>query len=213
MSAKIFILKHFFISEFFKQISFKFLLQTVTEVDSKEYARVASCISQTNDSKVIQIRGLPWSVDKAYIMKLFPSEFYLFLNFDVFVYGFPMHLSISAITIPKHHIQIEIDENNRRTGYAFVEFANSEEYEMAFKSDFKAINGYNICLHSFIHFQENSKCFSVCRTGSSSCSKQLRNSIFKPSPPTKLWIKINIKNIRKVNQTRKSENIQLKMKN
>ncbi|XP_055294776.1 G-rich sequence factor 1-like [Sitodiplosis mosellana] len=91
----------------------------VTEVDSKEYSRVASCILQTNDSKVIQIRGLPWSVDKAYIMKLFPT-----------------------IKIPKHHIQIEIDENNRRTGYAFVEFECVEDYDAAFKTDFKAINEF-----------------------------------------------------------------------
>ncbi|XP_031625949.1 uncharacterized protein LOC116342460 [Contarinia nasturtii] len=91
----------------------------VTEIDSKEYSRVASCISKTNDSNVVQIRGLPWSVDKTYIMKLFPT-----------------------IKIPKNHIQIEVDENNRRTGYAFIEFDTSEEYEMAFKTDFKPINQY-----------------------------------------------------------------------
>lgn len=70
---------------------------------------------------------------------------------DVIVDDVSLRFSISAITIPKHHIQIEIDENNRRTGYAFVEFGNSEEYEAAFNSDFKAINGYAIYFHSFIH--------------------------------------------------------------
>lgn len=47
---------------------------------------------------------------------------------------------ISAINIEKNQIQIEIDENNRRTGYAFVEFQTAEEYAAAFKTDFKAIN-------------------------------------------------------------------------
>lgn len=55
-------------------LNVKFEFKSVTEVDPKEYATVASCISQTNDSNVVQIRGLPWDVDKAYIMKLFPSK-------------------------------------------------------------------------------------------------------------------------------------------
>lgn len=47
---------------------------------------------------------------------------------------------IAAIKIQKNHIQIETDETNRRTGYAFVEFQNVEDYQAAFKTDFKAIN-------------------------------------------------------------------------
>lgn len=44
------------------------------------------------------------------------------------------------IKIPKEQIQIEVDENNRRTGYAFVEFNTTDEYDAAFKTDFSAIN-------------------------------------------------------------------------
>lgn len=43
--------------------------------------------------------------------------------------------------IRKDHIQIEVDDNKRRTGYAFVKFDSNEDYEMAFRSnDCKAIN-------------------------------------------------------------------------
>lgn len=37
-------------------------------------------------------------------------------------------------------IQIEQDENQRRTGFAFVKFENETDYENAFKLDFKSIN-------------------------------------------------------------------------
>lgn len=43
------------------------------KVDPQEYSRVIAQITQTNTSKVIQIRGLPWSVDKQYIANLFPG--------------------------------------------------------------------------------------------------------------------------------------------
>lgn len=45
---------------------------------------------------------------------------------------------ISAIRIPINNIQIEVDENKRRTGYAFVEFETIEDYDAAFKIDVKA---------------------------------------------------------------------------
>lgn len=64
---------------------------TVTEVDSNEYANVASCISQTNESKVVQVRGLPWTVDKAYIMKLFPCKKWITFktnNFSIKIFYF-----------------------------------------------------------------------------------------------------------------------------
>lgn len=46
---------------------------SVSKVDAQEYSRVITQITQTNTSKVIQIRGLPWSVDKSYIANLFPG--------------------------------------------------------------------------------------------------------------------------------------------
>lgn len=121
-----------------------FLSRIVTEIDSKEYSRVASCISKTNDSNVVQIRGLPWSVDKAYIMKLFPSEcgYFGFVFYCKIFYV--TQSTFSAIKIPKNHIQIEVDENNRRTGYGFVEFDTAEQYESAFKTDFRPINQWVI---------------------------------------------------------------------
>lgn len=48
--------------------------ELVSEVDPKDIGNIASRISKTNESKVAQIRGLPWAVDKAYIMRLFPSK-------------------------------------------------------------------------------------------------------------------------------------------
>lgn len=42
----------------------------------------------------------------------------------------------------KNHIQIEVDENNRRTGYAYVEFETVEDYNAALETDFKHINQY-----------------------------------------------------------------------
>lgn len=44
------------------------------------------------------------------------------------------------IKLQKNHIQIEVDENNRRTGYAYVEFETTEDYNAAFATDFKHIN-------------------------------------------------------------------------
>lgn len=40
----------------------------------------------------------------------------------------------------KNRIQIEVDENNRRTGYAYVEFETIEDYNAALETDFKHIN-------------------------------------------------------------------------
>lgn len=37
-------------------------------------------------------------------------------------------------------IQIEQDENQRRTGFAFVKFENATDYEKAFKLDLRDIN-------------------------------------------------------------------------
>lgn len=47
---------------------------TVNEVNAKDLNRVASNITQNNESNVVKIRGLPWDVDKKYIMDLFPSN-------------------------------------------------------------------------------------------------------------------------------------------
>lgn len=51
-----------------------FTFEIVSEVEHEEIKNIASRISQTNESKVAQIRGLPWAVDKAYIIRLFPSK-------------------------------------------------------------------------------------------------------------------------------------------
>lgn len=37
-------------------------------------------------------------------------------------------------------IQIEQDENKRRTGYAFVQFEKASEYEAALKMDLTGVN-------------------------------------------------------------------------
>lgn len=85
-------------------------------------------------------------MDKVYIMKLFPSkriptDFHTFwINIKSKIHYSFWKKIISAIKIPKNQIQIEIDENNRRTGYAFVAFDEDEDYDAALKSDFKAIN-------------------------------------------------------------------------
>lgn len=46
----------------------------VSEVEPKEIGNIKDKCGKTNLSKVAQIRGLPWAVDKAYIMRLFPSK-------------------------------------------------------------------------------------------------------------------------------------------
>lgn len=46
-------------------------LLIVTEMDPKVSA---STTKSMTSSKIIQIRGLPWSVDKDYVFKLFPGE-------------------------------------------------------------------------------------------------------------------------------------------
>lgn len=131
-----------------------FSFEIVSEVESKDIGNIASRISKTNESNVVQIRGLPWAVDKAYIMKLFPSKknkwlwtFFYGKIRVTFIYdttiiifcSFFAHL-FADLKVSKNRIQIEVDENNRRTGYAYVEFENIDDYNAAFETDFKHIN-------------------------------------------------------------------------
>lgn len=58
----------------------------------------------------------------------FPNKLFALLNIE--------------IKIQKNRIKIEVDENQRRTGYAFVEFDSDTDYETAFKADVKASNKY-----------------------------------------------------------------------
>lgn len=127
---------------------FLFAFEIVSEVEPKDIGNIASRISKTNESKVAQIRGLPWAVDKAYIMKLFPSKKTKWLNGKccaliaislAIICSWIFWLFID-LKVPKNRIQIEVDENNRRTGYAYVEFQTIEDYNAAFESDFKHIN-------------------------------------------------------------------------
>lgn len=120
---------------------FLWSFKIVSTVEPKEIGNIASRISKTNESKVAQIRGLPWAVDKAYIIRLFPSKGFKRLHFCKFNLNiWFLHSYSTDIKVQKNHIQIEVDENNRRTGYAYVEFESIEDYNAALETDFKHIN-------------------------------------------------------------------------
>lgn len=74
--------------------------------------------TSSKNSKYVVVRGLPWTVEKDYIARMFPG---MKINYDT-------------------GIQIEQDENLRKTGYAYVQFDKPTEYEAAFNLDFKHIN-------------------------------------------------------------------------